>query len=50
METIKRYGAQFSNTGADVIHVMIESIRDAIAEGRDPRLLPEKTFDIEFWV
>ena len=50
METIKKYGAQFSNTAADVIHVMIESIRDAIAEGRDPRLLPEKTFDIEFWV
>jgi len=50
METIKNYGAAFSNTAADVIHVMIESIRDEIAAGRDPRLLAEKTHDIEFWV
>jgi phenylpropionate dioxygenase-like ring-hydroxylating dioxygenase large terminal subunit len=50
METIKKYGAHFSNTEADVIHVLIESIRDEIASGRDPRLLPEKNHDIEFWV
>lgn len=50
METIKKYGAHFSNTESDVIHVLIESIRDEIAGGRDPRLLPEKNHDIEFWV
>ena len=50
METIKKYGAHFSNTEADVIHVFIESIRDEIAAGRDPRLLPEETREIEFWV
>jgi Phenylpropionate dioxygenase and related ring-hydroxylating dioxygenases, large terminal subunit len=50
MMTIKKYGAQFSNTAADVIHVMIEAIREALAEGRDPRLLPDKTHEIEFWV
>ncbi len=50
METIKKYGAHFSNTEADVIHVLIESIRDEIASGRDPRLLLEKNHDIEFRV
>jgi phenylpropionate dioxygenase-like ring-hydroxylating dioxygenase large terminal subunit len=50
MMTIKQYGAQFSNTAADVIHVMIETIRDELAEGRDPRRLPDKTHEIEFWV
>ena len=50
MANIKKYGAQFSNTAADVIHVMIESIRNELAEGRDPRRLPDKTYEIEFWV
>jgi len=50
MMTIKQHGAQFSNTAADVIHVMIETIRDELAAGRDPRRLPDKTHEIEFWV
>ena len=50
MTTIKQYGAQFSNTAADVIHVMIETIRDELGEGRDPRRLPDKTHEIEFRV
>jgi phenylpropionate dioxygenase-like ring-hydroxylating dioxygenase large terminal subunit len=50
MLTIKKYGAQFSNTAADVIHVLIETIRDELAAGRDPRRLPDKTHEIEFWV
>jgi phenylpropionate dioxygenase-like ring-hydroxylating dioxygenase large terminal subunit len=49
-ETIRRYGARFTNTEADVIHVLIESIRDELSRGRDPRLLAEKTCEIEFWV
>ena len=50
MKTIKRYGGHFSNTEADAIHVLIESIREEIANGRDPRLLPDKIQEIEFWV
>lgn len=50
METIKRFGARFSNSEADVIHVLIESIREALERGEDPRQLPEKRVEIEFWV
>lgn len=50
METIKKYGARFCNTEADVIHVLIESIRNELGKGSDPRLLPEKNHEIEFWV
>jgi phenylpropionate dioxygenase-like ring-hydroxylating dioxygenase large terminal subunit len=50
MQTIRKYGRDFSNTPADVIHVFIESIRDALAEGRDPRTLPDRSQAIEFWV
>ncbi|MCI0487159.1 MAG: aromatic ring-hydroxylating dioxygenase subunit alpha [Blastocatellia bacterium] len=50
MEAIKRYGSRFANTEADVIHVFIESIRAELERGADPRLLPDKTVEIEFWV
>lgn len=50
METIKKFGARFSNTEADIIHVLIESIHKELSEDKDPRLLPEKTCEIEFWV
>lgn len=43
MQVIKKYGDDFSNTPADVIHVWVESIRKELYEGRDPRLLPERT-------
>lgn len=33
MATINRYGAHFHNTEADVIHVLIESIRDELSRG-----------------
>lgn len=49
-QVIKRFGKRFSNTEADVIHVMIESIREALARGEDPRLMPEKRKEIKFWV
>lgn len=49
-EVIERYGAEFANTPADTIHVLVESIRDAIAKGIDPRTLPEKSAEVEFWV
>ncbi|HEX4924616.1 MAG TPA: aromatic ring-hydroxylating dioxygenase subunit alpha [Bdellovibrionales bacterium] len=50
METLKRYGDKFNNSSADVIHVLIESIRNEIEKGGDPRKLPPKTAEIEFWV
>jgi phenylpropionate dioxygenase-like ring-hydroxylating dioxygenase large terminal subunit len=50
MEVIKKYGAEFQNARADVIHTFIESVRDEIGEGRDPRLLPKKSAEIEFWI
>lgn len=49
-ETIAKYGTQFSHTPADTIHVFVESIRDAIAQGKDPRQLPERTVQAKFWV
>ena len=47
---IQKYGEDFNNTSADAIHVMVESIRDALAEGNDPRTLPVKTAEVSFWV
>lgn len=49
-EAIAQYGAQFLNTPADTIHVFVESIREAIACGEDPRNLPRKSANITFWV
>ena len=49
-ETIAKYGEQFCHTPADTIHVFVESIRGAIAKGKDPRNLPDKIVDVTFWV
>ncbi|MGD1949224.1 MAG: Rieske 2Fe-2S domain-containing protein [Leptolyngbyaceae cyanobacterium] len=49
-DAIAKYGSQFHHTPADTIHVFVESIRDAIAAGKDPRTLPDKSADITFWV
>ncbi|MEE2901338.1 MAG: aromatic ring-hydroxylating dioxygenase subunit alpha, partial [Myxococcota bacterium] len=38
------------NTAADVIHVFVESIRNAIAKGEDPRALPNREVTVSFWV
>ncbi len=50
MKTIKKYGAHFQNSPADIIHTWIESIQSEVAQGRDPKLLPRKETEIEFWV
>tara|TARA_Y100000590_G_scaffold323369_1_gene366371 strand:+ start:95610 stop:96647 length:1038 start_codon:yes stop_codon:yes gene_type:complete len=50
MEVIKKYGADFNNSKADIVHVFIESIREEIEKGRDPRLLKSRTQEFEFWV
>lgn len=50
METIRKYGDKFHNSPADLIHTMIESVRNAILEGKDPRELSHKIKTVEFWV
>lgn len=50
MEVIQKYGTAFSNTAADSIHVLIESIRDELARGGDPRALPARRLDLRFRV
>ena len=49
-ETIAKYGQRFAHTPADTIHVFVEAIMDAIATGKDPRQLPEKSVEVSFWV
>jgi phenylpropionate dioxygenase-like ring-hydroxylating dioxygenase large terminal subunit len=49
-ENLIVYGEQFQNTSSDLIHVYIESIRHALERGEDPRLLPPKEKEIEFWI
>jgi phenylpropionate dioxygenase-like ring-hydroxylating dioxygenase large terminal subunit len=50
MKAIEKFGTNFQNSPCDIVHVFIESIRDAIAEGKDPRALPERSQKFEFWV
>jgi hypothetical protein len=49
-EAIAKYGTEFFPTPADTIHLFVESIRGAIGRGEDPRLLPNKTVEVNFWV
>lgn len=49
-EVIQKYGEKFAHTPADTIHVFVESIRKAIATGKDPRKLPAKTVKVTFWI
>ncbi len=50
MEVIKKYGTSFSNSKADIVHVYIESIREALARGEDPAKLPAKRNEFSFWI
>ncbi len=50
MTVLRRYGREFRNTTADAIHVLVESIRNEISEGRDPRALPPKSASVSFMV
>ncbi|WP_442786319.1 aromatic ring-hydroxylating dioxygenase subunit alpha [Leptothoe sp. PORK10 BA2] len=49
-DAIAKYGTHFHHTPADTIHVYVESIREAIAAGKDPRTLPDKSTEVTFWV
>jgi phenylpropionate dioxygenase-like ring-hydroxylating dioxygenase large terminal subunit len=50
MAVIRRYGRQFCDTPADLIHSLVDSIRDAIARDQDPQSLPAVAQEIEFYV
>lgn len=50
MKTIKKYGTDFQNSRADIVHVLIESLREEIEKGKDPMALPYKKHEFEFWV
>lgn len=50
MDVIRRDGRNFVDTPADIIHSYVDSIREAIARGEDPRQLPPISKDIEFFV
>ena len=50
MDNIRRYGAEFRDTPADVIHRYVESLRSALARGEDPCALPVMAREIEFTV
>ena len=49
-DVIAKYGTHFTNTPADTIHVFVESIRNKILAGEDPRDLPDKSVRVKFWV
>lgn len=49
-DAIKKYGTQFANTPTDTIHIFVESIRNKIEAGEDPRELPDKSVQVTFWV
>lgn len=50
MSVIRRYPEPFANTAVDVVHVFIESIRDELARGADPRALAPRQIDVRFFV
>lgn len=49
-EVIKKYGEQFSNATADVVHVLIESLYNAIKEGKNPKDIADKRVEVKFWI
>lgn len=49
-EVIKKYGEQFSNATADVVHVLIESLYNAIKEGKNPKDISDKKIEVKFWI
>ncbi len=49
-ENLQFFGESFQNTSSDLIHVYIESIRHALEQGEDPKNLPYKEKEIEFWI
>ena len=50
MDVIRKTGDDFAHTQADTIHLFVESIRDALMRGQDPRALPDQRREITFWI
>lgn len=49
-DVVATHGRSFCVSTPDLIHRCVDEIRDAIARGDDPALLPDKAFEIEFYV
>ncbi len=49
-KVIKKYGEEFSNSTADVVHVLIESLYNAIKNGKNPNEISEKKVEVKFWI
>ena len=45
-----KYGEAFQNSPSDQLHIYLESIRRALERGEDPKAMPRKEKEIEFWV
>lgn len=50
MEVIQKYGVKFSHSNADIVHILIESLRHAIDRGKNPYALSEQSHDFRFWI
>jgi phenylpropionate dioxygenase-like ring-hydroxylating dioxygenase large terminal subunit len=50
MEVIRKYDSRFISSPSDRIHEWVDSIRNEIARGGDPRQLPEVTAEVDIWV
>jgi phenylpropionate dioxygenase-like ring-hydroxylating dioxygenase large terminal subunit len=48
--TLEKFGHQFMNSPVDIIHILIESIRNEIEKGQDPTKLEPRTCEAEFWI
>lgn len=49
-DCLDRFGQKFQNSAADIIHTYIESLQFEIDAGRDPKDLPPRKSEIEFWI
>jgi phenylpropionate dioxygenase-like ring-hydroxylating dioxygenase large terminal subunit len=49
-KTIEKYGPHFVNSPIDIIHLLIESVRNELAKDRDPRRLEKRSNEVEFWI
>ncbi len=50
MEVIQKYGVKFSHSTADIVHILIESLRHAVDKGKNPYTLSEQSHDFRFWI
>ena len=49
-EVLRRGGADFTHTSADLVYTWISAIRRDLERGRDPRRVPAETREVELWI